>query len=464
MSGNKILFALLIVITIFFRLYHLGDIPLGINNDAAWEGSAVREIIKGNWKDYVPYAAGWHGEPIIRITIAALTPFIGNTTTTIKLASSIFGILLIPLLYIFLKKLFPLPLAFLTSFFVATSGWHIIMSRSGWRAITVPTIVTPVFLCLYQAIQTKQRIWYIISGAALALTLYTYDAARIVTLVVIGIVLYRRRGALPFFLSFTLITAPILFYAVINWNAFVSRTTYLLHTRPASLLQNVKIAAGLFTYRANGNDFFINEPLLDPPINWLFPIGFCISLWMAIKKKDKRHVFMLGWFFISLIPAILSEPNGNRAIGALPAVYFFAANALVVLASTLRSFRVILMAYVVLFSIAATYISYFGPNRKEPKGFYPETFVTANYLKTKLQTHAIFITDNFPREILTYLLFKQNYTWYPQKEYMLTAPKNANKKNLFVLMATDDNRRFAEKLGGIQRTLPHDAAIIIETP
>jgi hypothetical protein len=399
----------LLIVTVFFRLWRIGDIPLGINNDAIWEGSAAWDILQGNWRTYIPYAEAWHGEPVIRATIVFLSPFLGNTPTTIKLASSIFGILLIPVFYILLKKLFSQRLALVASWFVTTSGWHIIMSRSGWRAIVVPTVTTCVIFALHQVASTRKLFWYSISGIFLAFTLYTYDAARIIPLTIMATLIVklitspsfrlRHHHGIPlFFISFILIASPICLYAASNWETFVGRTSYLLVTTEVikthsitPLINNLTTSVGLFTQRANGNDFFVDEPLLDPPVLWLFSLGFFLTLWEFWKHKKMSFGLMLSWFFVSLIPAILSSPNGNRAIGALPAVYFFAAYATDRIAGVIQKFATpygrtlatTFLIYVMGFTAIGTYISYMGPTRKQPRGFYPETWITSSYLKTK---------------------------------------------------------------------------------
>ena len=40
-----------------------------------------------------------------------------------------------------------------------------------------------------------------------------------------------------------------------------------------SSLINIKAAFLLFNYRANGDDFFVREPLLDLPLAVFFPLG-----------------------------------------------------------------------------------------------------------------------------------------------------------------------------------------------
>lgn len=209
-----------------------------------------------------------------------------------------------------------------------------------------------------------------------------------------------------------------------------------------------------------GNDFFIDAPLLDPPVKWLSPIGFVIALWYAVRAKQRRFQFILAWFLVSLIPPLLSVPNGNRAIGTIPTVFFFVSLGAVAIADFFahavkkhrRLVQTLIIGFICIFTGGTTFILYLGPHRMELPGFYPETRVATDYIKSVLDTHDIYITDNFPRELLTYTLYRggdpfiKNYTWFPQKESMLDITPNVNRGILFVLFPTEDNMHFTDQL------------------
>ena len=83
----------LAAVTLFFRFYKLSSIPFGLNNDAAWEGSAAYDILRRNITQYLPYAAdGWRGEGIIRVFVAVFTIVLGNNPIAIRLASTVFSV------------------------------------------------------------------------------------------------------------------------------------------------------------------------------------------------------------------------------------------------------------------------------------------------------------------------------------------------------------------------------------
>jgi len=440
---HNILFSVLflLILTAAFRLYQLTTIPYGLNNDAAWEGLAAIDIRNGNWMQHIPYdQEGWRGEGIIRICVVGFMKFFGNDPITIKLSSALFGIGLVIPVFFLIRSLFSTQLGFLTAFFIATSGWHIIMSKSGWRAISVPFFTSCVLYIFFRMMKKQTYRLYILGGILLAATLYTYDAARIVPCLIIFLLGYffftghassKHTDGLLIFISVCILTLyPLIFFAIDNWQSFIGRSDALFvgHTIQktksiAPLLENITTTALLFTHRANGNDFFINEPLLDQPAIWLFPIGLFMCFWEAIRRK-KTYQFMLLWFIAGLIPGVISMPNGNRVIGALPALYFFVALGTITVVKAIlhvlelkdiaaRSILILLCV----FTVFITYSTYIGPTRKEIPGFYPETIAITNHIKTIRSTYNIVITTEYPWETLSFLLyemgnpFEKNYQW-----------------------------------------------------
>lgn len=495
-----ILFLSILLVAIFLQLWKINTIPFGLNNDAAWEGSAAIAILNGNLFDYLPYAAeGWRGEGIIRTIVSFLMLIFGNNPITIRLSTVIFGIGLTIAAFILIRKLFDDRLALLTSFFIATSGWLITFSKTGWRAVTVPLFTTFLFYFFFKGLGTKKIIYFALAGAFLStVSLYTYDAARVVPLFFIFwliIELLTRRSFLKtygkhlvfLFVSCFIFSLPMFIYAVNNFENFKSRSDFLFVGNEiekvgnlSPLLNNINASVFLFNEKANGNDFFIFEPLVDKPVSWLLPFGFIITFYFSIFRKSKKHFFMLCWFIASLIPGILSTPNGNRAIGAIPSVYFFAAVGLLYplqfISDRLPKYKLkyFTTGLILLFSVYTffiTYRDYLGPKRRELRGFYPETLVTTKYIKTIWDDYDIYLTDNYPRELLTYYLYRKgnpfvkNYNWIENSTAFLNIGTNQtlagdnnyqnilgestsiNKKGLaFFMFATPENELIAKQL------------------
>ena len=184
-------------------------------------------------------------------------------------------------------------------------------------------------------------------------------------------------------------------------------------------------------------------------------------MWQIIIKKRIIYGILLLWFVFSLLPGILSVANGNRAIGAIPPVYFFSAVGILwiidlctyLLRGKIKQVvSICALSIVCCIGINNTYRIYLGPERRELPGFYPETFVTMPYIKPYIETYDIYVTDNFPRELLTYFLyidgnpFYKNYTWLEHNTDFLTVTPNPKKGILFVMWDISGNYPITEEL------------------
>src|SRR5690606_27535339 len=104
-------------------------------------------------------------------------------------------------------------------------------------------------------------------------------------------------------------------------------------------------------------------------------------------------------------------------------------------------------------SMFNTYQDYLGKNRRELVGFYPETKITTEYIKKVEETHEIHLTDNYPRELLTYYLYKpehnsfdKNYKWHEYNYEFLEIEKVPDKGLAFFMFAIPENEVIANQL------------------
>lgn len=270
---------LLLILASFFRLYRMRDIPFGLNNDAAWEGSAALNILRGNVSPYLPYAAeGWRGEGLFRLMVAFSILFMGPSPLAIRLPSVIWGILTVIPLYLLIRLLFNTRLAFITTFLVAVSGWHITMSKTGWRAIGVPLFSLSTFYFFFKGFKSRKALDFVLAGVMLAGSLYTYDAARILPFLLLLwsiLLLLTKQDFIKTHLvnlalmglSFLLVISPLMVYATHHWSNFTGRANFLFVGHQINKVGNLTpfwhnliTSALLFNFRANGNDFSFTNP------------------------------------------------------------------------------------------------------------------------------------------------------------------------------------------------------------
>lgn len=459
---------IIIAIGLFFRFYKFEQIPFGLNHDGAQDALQSIYLID-DLPVYHPYLSGGSGETLFKYYLGFIIKSFGATPTNIKFACTLISFLTIPFFYFLVKEISDRRHALFSTFLLAISGWHIIMGKTVWRAITTPFFEIITFLTFFKAIHQKNNFYYILSGIFLGLTLNTYNGARSVIifcfLILFYLILSSRKywlGSCLFVISFVIVSLPLIKYTVNNWDQFNSRLDSLsvfnrIKTAQnlSPLWENTKKSLFIFNVRANGDDFFTSQPLLDSPVSWLFILGLIICL---IKIKKPLSKFLLLGISINLLPGFISIPNGNRNIATMPFVYLIAGLGLKqIWQSANDNFRsklpsTIIVAFICILGLLNTYQIYFSKYRREIWGFYPETTIVGNFMKDKLNDYDFFLTDNYPRDALTFLTykngdpFKKYYTWFENKNDFLTVNQNTNKGIIFIMFNLPDNYIFLDQL------------------
>jgi hypothetical protein len=469
------LFAAVLGVGIFFRFYRIGDIPPGLNHDAAWNGLYAITITQGI--DYSPYTpAAWGRETMFHYIIAFWQLIVGHTQFAIEMAAISVGTLTLVPLYLFVRRLFDSRVALTAVFFLAVSGWHLTLSKVGWRVILVPLFYSLVFYFLLRALQERRPRDFILAGVFLGLSLDTYDAARIIPFIAVAYVGYEvlkdrtlllkrpqmlRWGLLG--LAALVAFAPLGWYALHHWELYTGRSRFLWIGNQIDaagslkpLWENLKAAALMFNFRGNGDDFFVREPVLDQPLSVFFVLGFVLAIALAVVRWRRSGYFLLlAMLILSQMVGVVSKPNGNRDIGAVVPAVILAAVFLVECWRWLRAsypnlqhvFNAALVV-VLLYTGFVTFDDYLGPNRRTQWGFYPETTRVGRYLKTIVADYKVYIAaGNWPRDSLTYLSYRggddpyqQHYTYTQDATELLGIPPSEDTGTAFIIEAVPNHQ------------------------
>jgi 4-amino-4-deoxy-L-arabinose transferase-like glycosyltransferase len=351
---------------IFIRFWQLGIIPPGIHYDEAYNGiNALTANETHNWKVFYPENTGREGLHIN--TEALFIKFFGNTSLGLRLANALWGSLTIIGFYFLLRQLkFSRLSVLMGTFMIATSFWHLVFSRTAFRAIMVPLILVWMFYFFWKAIDNPERriYYFIISGIFLGLGFNTYIAFRIAPLIVIIVALsfiltrkgflrkYWKYGAALALASF-IAALPIFVYFSDHFKDFISRplAVSIFNVPNVNVWQTFLMSLGKHLWAFfvigdhNPRHNFNNQPLLPAAWSVLFAMGFIISLREIAKtiiihiknyKKEsgERSILVTRWFYVSvlaqsifwvmILPGALSVegiPHSLRIIGTIPAVF-----------------------------------------------------------------------------------------------------------------------------------------------
>lgn len=412
----------LVGVGVWLRVTGFGDVPDGLNHDAAFNGMYAHHIRQG--AAYTPYvSAAWGRETLFMYMVAAAQTWYGGSVAAIESAAIVAGVAALVPMYLFIREVLGRAAGIAGLAFFAASGWHWVYSRVGWRCVTVPPFEALALFFLWRALRRGGLFPWMLSGAFTALSIYTYNAARVVPLMVGVLALWyaltHRQQLLSILkgggvaaVAFIVVGGPMLWYAANNWVQFQGRAAHLSDqsAREATLASNLVNALGMFNYRANGNDFFITEPLLEPLAGVFFAVGAAVLL-SRIGRASSQFI-VLG-FLLSLIPGLLSFPNGNRGVTAMPFVYaavgLGCAETARLIASLLtgaaaRWAMVVIVAGCAVQATSDTFRDYAGDNRRLLRGLSPQSTAVGEFLGRFGEEYRVYaVSDQWTHYTLQYL-------------------------------------------------------------
>lgn len=380
-----------ITLAIAFRFYQIMVLPGGLFPDEAANGLDIILIEQGQTQPF--YERGNGREALFFYMLYASVEFLGIGHWQHHIVSALVGVISVIGCYLVTYKLFSLfgkrkpeelesisetdsflaikaraiNLALLASFFMAVSTWHVVLSRTAFRANLIPlfTSFTFYFLLLTYEAETKAKryLWAAVTGAIFALGFYSYIAYRImVPLVAIAILwpllvdIFKSprfekvkkyfAPALVSMVAFSVFIYPLAHYFYTHAGSFIGRSGQVSVFNPelnggnliGTILEVTRLS--LVGYFWNGDlnwrHNISGEPFLSIIISPFFGIALIGITFFAARyiftpvknKLDWKYFLLAGWFWSMLIPVVTTAegiPHGLRAIGTIPLVFIFAA-------------------------------------------------------------------------------------------------------------------------------------------
>ncbi|MEE9615520.1 MAG: glycosyltransferase family 39 protein [Anaerolineae bacterium] len=309
-------------------------------------------------------ATNFGREALFSYLVAACFAVLGSGALAIHVTSAIVGILTIPAVYLVAEEMFSAEEGVLAQFggllaalTVAISYWHLNWSRYGVRAILVPLFAATTLCLLWRGLRTGSRWAFAACGFSLGLSMYTYQAARVIPLLVLlGFVYvicsrksFSRNDLVNLVLIFTvalIVFAPLGYYFLTHPGSSTQRIGQAFALVGASqelgssvrtiFNQSVKILL-MFSLRGDDEPLYNipGRPVLNPFLSIVFFWGLGVSL---LRVKRPLYLFLLTWLGLMSVPALLAQygPAAKRAIGTLPAVAMLITIGLLVPCDALR--------------------------------------------------------------------------------------------------------------------------------
>jgi len=328
---------LILLVAAGLRLYRLPELPLGLHYDEATNGILAGEIAHGTTTPvFIP---SYTGKEVLFFYWAGLwMKLLGVTPLALRLSAALAGLATVAATIWAVRELLHGQrdadwIALLTGAFLATSFWHLVLSRYGFRAVTQPLLQALTVAALWRGLRLTPSTpppnrggleagpshgrrawcgpsapppnrgglggggvgnsipWLLLAGLLCGLTAYTYLAARafpiplaaaLLTLLVADRGQRRARlGQLAIFVAAAaLALAPLAHYWLTHPGSFLTRTQQVAAANWAEAWAGIRACLGMFFLRGDPYIRFNlpHRPLFDPITAVLFLIGIIILI------------------------------------------------------------------------------------------------------------------------------------------------------------------------------------------
>jgi hypothetical protein len=495
-TKQKLLLAGVIFLAVFFRFYQITSMPGGLFPDEAANGLDINLMQQGHLQPF--YERGNGREALFFYMEWASTALFGKGQWEFHATSALVGVLAVIIIYFVTYRLFlisddpdeqkkknrAINIGLLASFLMAVSTWHVVLSRTAFRANLTPLFgaLTLYFLLrIYQAQSFRAKYWFaILTGAAFGLGFYTYIAYRVMAPILFMILAWPLLASiklgdfkatiakywklfLVFCASFAVFVAWIADYFYHNFDFFIGRsgqvsifnqTLYLINGQQLTQKLPLFLAPSVFwaVLKAAIVGFFVHGDLnwrqnisgygfLSPLISPFFGIGLALvsllGIWyfFAPAKRSTFWKFFLltGWFWGMLLPELATAegiPHGLRSAGVIAPTFIITAWALYELVQLLIKFHKKLWTHVM--------YHYKDPQWQKDQSFIPPRMRLVNFafkilvvcfcLALTFQTYYLYFVyaANSPEYFYS---FRADLT--PVSEYLR---QNCNKANTYLIL------------------------------
>lgn len=205
---------LIVVLAFFLRFYKVTEDPPSLNWDEVSIGYNAYSILKtgrDEWNQPFPMHFKSYGEYKLPLQLYLSIPniyFFGLNELGVRLTPVIYGTLTVFVMFFLGEALFLSSLVGLISaFLLAISPWHIQLTRASFESSLATFFITLGIWFLVKGF--KDQKWFVISMIPFALSVFTYNSARIFTPLFLLVILFIYRKHLARFKKVVIISITI---------------------------------------------------------------------------------------------------------------------------------------------------------------------------------------------------------------------------------------------------------------
>jgi 4-amino-4-deoxy-L-arabinose transferase-like glycosyltransferase len=344
------------------RIARLGSLPPALFRDEAekaYNAWAILSTGRDLSGDFLPLFIKVFGVTTSAVYQYAAIPFVwllGLNEWSARLPAALAGVATIAVTHAWISRERGRDAALWTTLFLALSPWHIVFSRWAQQGIFLPLLLASAMLG-WQLFLKGRRIGLPFAGIMLALTIYTYDVARLfvpMLMLAAGVIYFgelrkRWRETLVAGLVFLVFAMPTLILLLARTEDAQARF------RAISIFQEGASAGPvILRFLANYFNHFSPSFLLfdgDPELRHSAGIGVltgaeCLALGAgilcALYHRRRQDLLLLSWLLLFPVAASLTRegiPHALRCIVAIPAIQAIAGIGLEWIAVNIRRNR-----------------------------------------------------------------------------------------------------------------------------
>jgi 4-amino-4-deoxy-L-arabinose transferase-like glycosyltransferase len=414
MRYKKLIFFLIIALSIFLRLYKLGEIPPGFHQDEvsqAYNAFSILETAHDRYGEFLPIlfrSFASYQPPVYTYLTTVPILMVGNTIFAARFTSAFFGVLTVFLTYFLVghitKPKYREILSIASALVVAVAPWSVHFSR---RAVEGNLGLFFFLLALLLLLKSLKKIrLFPVATLVLGIATHAYYSERLLAVIFFPIFLiyYRKYFLLQkkwLILGLSVLVVVLAPHMVtIIRGAFASRFSQVASSGGSPVvLEFFKHYLGYFSpknlFSDIGSDLGRISPGLSVFYSWMFA-PFLAGIYFLRRVVNEKYLGVLLVFLaISLIPVALTGDvfYPLRALEFFWVLSFVISTGLVVLFTAIKQnfLKFLFGSALILYSLGSLYISYFVLSKYESTEKISQSYVTLYHELQKYKNHSMVI-------------------------------------------------------------------------
>ncbi len=332
----------LLLLAFLLRTIDLTRVPPGLHNDEVVDIKIAESVAGGRLAIFFPEDTG--AEALYYYFAAPFIRVFGNTVFAMRLPAIFLSMISMCVIWALTRRLFGPVVALTALAGFAIVFWTVEFGRIVLHVVMEVPLAALAAYCFWRAWsdasaacsrrRRRALMLWALSGLWLGLAINAYTAARILPAIFVAFGVYvpfvdrpewrRWWGGIAITLVMAaIVVLPLFLYLVQNPAAdqlgFFDINRPLVELRQGSLAPVIETSLntlGMFAFVGDPLPYYDvpGRPVFEPVGALLLAVGLLIALW---RWRQPEYAFVVLWFFISLVPGMLSQPapNYTRTLG-----------------------------------------------------------------------------------------------------------------------------------------------------